>query len=508
MKMRKISVLAVFIGCFSLFFSMCFPMAVRAESLITIETNKKYEGMKRSFSKGYEPSIEKNTMNLVVPFVTKQELEDDKIVVGVSFEREENSPFYYKNYQKKVKKSQEGVYLYQCRIQLKEDRMNGQYPIYLYVQAQTQEEIVQQDFTIYVEITDGKVQAHTGTQENPSEGMEPGQSGFPGDLPGQSGTEEVGGEGTVQPDISSGASSGEEAAHQPRILIDSNSLQGNSLLAGDSILWNLSAKNCSKGQSVENLKVTLLSESKDISFEKTSWYFQQAGPGKSLDLSQNITVRKKAAPENISIQYQFDYEDKKGNSYNSTETVTLLVSQPQQAELTDLSFPENVYESDRNSFKFQVQNTGLATIYNAKVRLEGKGLFPEKEMFLGNLEAGTSQEGEIQVFVGTLNMDSDGKIIEEGGEKYGDTLGSVIFSYENDQGELIEQKTELHTVIQKPQTVNLKIKKEPESVKTNQWWITIIIFVIIGLVLLIIWLYLRMKYYKNLHVLERDKQSE
>ena len=75
MKMRKISVLAVFIGCFSLFFSMCFPMAVRAESLITIETNKKYEGMKRSFSKGYEPSIEKNTMNLVVPFVTKQELE-------------------------------------------------------------------------------------------------------------------------------------------------------------------------------------------------------------------------------------------------------------------------------------------------------------------------------------------------------------------------------------------------------------------------------------------------
>lgn len=485
-------------------------MTVRAEGLITIETNKKYEGMEHSFSKGYEPSIQKNTMTLVVPFVTKQELEEDKMVVGVSFEREENSPFYYKNYQKKVKKSQEGVYLYQCRIKLKEDRVNGQYPIYLYVQAQTKEEIVQQDFTIYVEITDGKVQTHTGTQEGSWEGREFGQSDQPGDFsgdlsnqPGMEGMPEA--EGIHQPDVSSETSSKEEVVHQPRMMIDNNSLQGNSLLAGNSILWNISAKNCSNSQSVKNLKVTLLSENKDLSFEKTSWYFEQTGPGKHLDLSQNITVGKKASPENISVQFQFDYEDKKGNSYNSTETITLLVSQPQQAELTDLSFPENVYESDRNPLTFQVQNTGLATIYNAKVRLEGKGLFPEKEMFLGTMEAGTSQEGEIQVFVGTLNMDSDGKIIEEG-EKYGDTLGSVIFSYENDQGETIEQKIELHTEIKKPQTVNLKIKKEPESVKTNQWWVTIMILVMIGLILLIIWLYLRMKYYKNLHFLEKDKK--
>lgn len=42
------------------------------ENMISIETNRKYEGMKHSFSKGYEPSIKKNTMFLVVPFVTRQ----------------------------------------------------------------------------------------------------------------------------------------------------------------------------------------------------------------------------------------------------------------------------------------------------------------------------------------------------------------------------------------------------------------------------------------------------
>lgn len=65
----------------------------KQEHMISIETNRKYEGMKHSFSKGYEPSIRKNTMFLVVPFTTKAKLESDRMIVGISFEREENSPF-------------------------------------------------------------------------------------------------------------------------------------------------------------------------------------------------------------------------------------------------------------------------------------------------------------------------------------------------------------------------------------------------------------------------------
>ena len=144
---------------------------------------------------------------------------------------------------------------------------------------------------------------------------------------------------------------------------------------------------------------------------------------------------------------------------------------------------------------FQIQNTGLAVLYNARVRLEGKGLFPEKELFFGTVEAGTSVDGEMKVFAGTLNMDNEGNVIEEDGKKYGETTGTVVFSYENEQGERTEQSRELYTSIKKPQIVELKVEKEEP--KTNQWWITILFFIFLVLMLIIGWLYLRMNYYKK-----------
>ncbi len=88
-----------------------------------------------------------------------------------------------------------------------------------------------------------------------------------------------------------------------------------------------------------------------------------------------------------------------------------------------------------------------------------------------------------------------GEIIDENAEKYGDTSGTVIFSYENELGELTELKREVHTVIQKPQVVELKV--EEEEPQTNQWWVTIFVLVIVVLILLVIWLYIRMKYYQR-----------
>lgn len=200
--------------------------------------------------------------------------------------------------------------------------------------------------------------------------------------------------------------------------------------------------------------------------------------------------------EPVSVQLQFDYEDSKGNSYTSTETAGFGILQPQQAELVNLSFPENVYASDTDSLTFQIQNTGLSVLYNVKVRIEGKGLFPEEELFLGNVEAGTAVDGEILVFIGTLDMkESTENSGEDSEEKYGDTSGTVIFSYENENGEVVEQRQELPTTILKPQVVELKV--EQEEPQTNQWWITIAAGIVLLLFFLLLWLYLRLQYWKK-----------
>ena len=180
--------------------------------------------------------------------------------------------------------------------------------------------------------------------------------------------------------------------------------------------------------------------------------------------------------------------------------MSLTIIQTPQAELTGLSFPESIYESDTDLLTFQIQNSGLAVIYNVRVRLEGKGLFPEKELFLGTVEPGSAADGEISVFAGNLCMDNEGNAIEGNGEKYGDTVCTVIFSYENEQGEVAEQKQELKTSIKKPQIVELKVEKEVP--KTNQWWITILAGAFLVLILIIVWLYLRMKHYQRISKLK------
>ena len=204
---------------------------------------------------------------------------------------------------------------------------------------------------------------------------------------------------------------------------------------------------------------------------------------------------KKALAEAAIIQFQFEYEDKQGNGYTCTESVSLSVVQEQQGEIVNLAFPDIVYSSDTNPCTFQVYNSGLSTLYNVKVSLKGRGLFPTKDMFFGNLEEGDSQEGEIPVFTGTLDMEENGE--ETGvGEKYGNTVATVLFSYENENGEVIEREQQINVEIKKPKQVNLKIENEVK--KTNQWWISIIIIAFIVLIFVIAWLYIGMRRYKRL----------
>lgn len=281
--------------------------------------------------------------------------------------------------------------------------------------------------------------------------------------------------------------------HQPRLLVTS-SLAEHSLKAGGTGRWKVTVKNCSSTEDVENMKVTLTAEGQDVVLEKTSWYFAKAEAGKTIDLSQNITVGKKAQEEPVLLQFQFEYEDKQGNGYTCTEPVRLPVSQEQQAELANLTFPESAYASDTEPLTFQVYNTGLATLYNVRVHLSGRGLFPTRDLFLGNMEAGASQDGEIPVFIGTLDMDESGEASGEG-DKYGDAVVVVVLSYENEQGEVREQTMEIHTEIKEAKQVQLKI--EEETPKTNEWWLSSIVLTALVLVSVIVWLCLRVRHFKK-----------
>ncbi len=121
-------------------------------------------------------------MTLVIPFVSDSNMEKKRITVGVGFESGQECPFYYKNYQKQVKMSGEGVYLYRCRLKLKENRVNGQYPLYLWAEGKEGGNLLRQEFTVYIEITDGRTKVTEEVPGNgtPGEGGQPEPDGIPG----------------------------------------------------------------------------------------------------------------------------------------------------------------------------------------------------------------------------------------------------------------------------------------------------------------------------------------
>ncbi len=281
--------------------------------------------------------------------------------------------------------------------------------------------------------------------------------------------------------------------HQPRLLV-THSLANQSVLAGSATNWTVTVKNCSKTEAIENIKVTLAMDGQSITPEKSSWYFEKIDAGKTVDLSQTIAVGKKAPEEPVPVQFQFEYEDKQGVAYTCTESIFISIRQEQQAELANLTFPENAYTSDTEPLTFQVYNTGLSTLYNVRVCVTGAGLFPTKDLFLGNMEAGASEDGEIPVFIGTLDMNENGEASGET-EKYGETTAKIVFSYENEHGERKEQTMEIGTQIKKPQQVQLKVEKK--APKTNQWWISSIILGALVLLAAIALLYLRLRQFKR-----------
>ncbi|MCI8464787.1 MAG: hypothetical protein HFI63_02840 [Lachnospiraceae bacterium] len=153
--------------------------------------------------------------------------------------------------------------------------------------------------------------------------------------------------------------------------------------------------------------------------------------------------------------------------------------------------PDILYASDTLELSLQACNTGRAQIRNVRASLYAEGLFPDGEVFIGNLEAGTAGEGTMQVYIGTRNMESAGKRTNEGnGEIYGPVEGRIIFQYEDVDGRVYEEVKSFQTEIKKAQVVSFAVE-EPEE--TNSWWVSVTAVAFTGLLLWILLLFLRLR---------------
>lgn len=473
------------------------PDSAAEKVYLGIDNLHVYGGMEQSFSDGYSPVVREGYLELVIPYVASGELKGDKLTVDLEFAQQQESPCELKNYQKDVEKKRyylaEGrmqekedpaladektseVYLYTCQVPLLPSASPGQYSVTVKARGYTKAlEQVKLDYQIFFQIPEpepGKTQEKTAKKEK-STGAG-GGSGYEGGG--------YGGDGAAA----------EEVIRQPKMLLKSCNLTGKDLEAGSSEKMRVSLQNCSQSQTMYNLKVVLQMESTALTLERNSFYFERVEPEETVDIQEAIGVMPDAEAGVVPMTFAFEYEDKKGNAATGSETMNLTVAQPVKMELEKAEIPSQVYASDTIDVPVSVLNLSRTGVYNARVHLEGTGLFPTGDVFLGNMEAGSSSGGSMNVYVGTRTMEAIGTDSgTDDGEKYGPVRGTVTLAYEDVSGETHEISQDYQTEIKKAQILSLNV--EEENGGGNPWWISVLAVVILGMAVLILLLSLRLR---------------
>lgn len=125
--------------------------------MLFIDTEHVYDGMDRSYQDGYVPGVSGGVAIVVLPILSEGDLNRKQLTARVDLGTTEQSPFVYKNYEKVITYDDEKrIYYVRFDLTLAEDRYNGTYPVGIELSARDNKgNAIEKNVTVYVTITDG-----------------------------------------------------------------------------------------------------------------------------------------------------------------------------------------------------------------------------------------------------------------------------------------------------------------------------------------------------------------
>lgn len=490
------------------------------DAIVLIDSRNCYEGMDKSYSEGYTPEIENDTLCLIVPVRTKNRLKDDTMKVALDLGSKEDTPFADQPVEKaftlqnhKVNQGKEIVdgYLITFDIRLNSERKEGDYPVILSVWAEDESgHAVQEELCVNVKITAAPDEplADTPSTEEPSTDTpstdltstdEPSTDTPSTDVP-STGTLSTGAPSTDTPstDVSSGdktdndalsgddqkqavvvdntyggggSSSGETPTFAPKMIVQSCETSKDAILAGDEIDLDIILLNTSKTEKVRNMTVTVSEESEYLSLlsDTDTVYVDSVLAGKTCVASYTCKIQAAAPGGQYELSVAMDYADARGNAQSTVGKVRMTVGQPVRIQFDPLILDSEVQVADVVTAELQAMNLGRTKVHNVRAVIEADGLMPEGTLFIGDMEPGTTASGSVNVSVTGLS---------KGPALYGESKGTVTMFYEDEEGNGYEETMNFVTSIQSP------FSDTPQEAddEPGQWWV---IMAVIGSLLVL-----------------------
>lgn len=392
-----------------------------AQSGLSIESTKVYDGMDKSYSQGYMPRIANDHAYIVLPL--KGNVQGDTITVTPELDTE--GPFEYGNYQFNVNKVN-GVFLIKLNLPLKADRKNGLYPVTFNVsyepkQAQSpdgepiESGEMQQSFTVYVSITDGK-----------------------------------------------------KASSAAELFITGYKVSPKKVNGGDDFEVSLTIENIG-GSTAKKIRLTYdgtEGETGKVIYPKNplnTIRVDDLAAGKSTTVKFKMTASKDAMAGSQAFTVAVTY-----NSGEFSQQLTVDVAQPLDVSIDEIQMPQEVISGESIMIPISILNKGKAAIYDVTCKLDMDGCYGSS-VYIGEVAAGTTGYAEMKVFIGTLSQ----------GSLYGGTYGELHITYKDADGSEYDEKTELHTTIMESvaddDAVAANAEATPQVQPVSQWYVSVIV---------------------------------
>jgi hypothetical protein len=408
----------------------------------TIDDKNVYDGMDKAYQNGYTPRVRDGIVTVVLPLITESAIKGDRITVTPELGDAGSSPFEFKNYQKTVSLSHNAVnnssatvdsYLVRFDLSLNSARANGNYILTIALRAEGADgSPVQQAFTSYVVITDGKALDAAQPVEPP-------------------------------PVV-------EAPSSLPKVLVSGYSINPSPIIAGTEFTVRVTLRNTSEIKSVQNMTVTAVCDSTNISLrsESDTIFLDKLGSGKTTEITLAYKADLEIPAGHYSIALAMSYDTSQAETLASSGTIPLEIGQPLRVDMEMPHIAADVNAGDTFPVTVRVLNLGRSAVYNVRAELDAPGLIPLGVAFIGNMEAGTAQPRDMTVFVGTKDR-TEGS---ESSEKYGYTSGTIKLIYEDATGQEYVEESSFGTTIHEPIAAQAE-QEEPK--RAGQWWVSLAI---------------------------------
>lgn len=471
---------------------------------IFIDNENIYENMDKSYDKGYSPVVEKNVATIVLPLITSESIYQDEIRVAINLGNPSSSPFQFKNYDKTVRLENHSVnsstatkdsFLVVIDIPLADNHSAGNYPIVISISGQWKDgSSFLQEFPVYVTIesnTDLDQPEPISEQPTEQETIHEEKTIHEEEIP-------------YSPPIDSVPETAEQPVPQAKIILDRCTITPSPTVTGEVFSIAATFKNTSESQSLNNIKITVTSETTDlvpVGADTGSFYVKEIARQESTTINMKFQVMHNAMAGSHKIKFSVEYEGYKATTYSAVEEAIVMISQPVRLEIDEPQLPKEVSAGDTITVSMNVMNLGLNTVHNVRMLVDVQGLLPEKTAFIGNIESGAAQKGDLYVFVKTL--DTTGLETIQDDDKYGMTKGKVLLMYEDEYGQEYTKEFEVSTIINPPLIIaDMEPEENVKQQNQGQWWISV--FIVTGIIVIIVCIRLYKKYKKRLHQHQDD----